>query len=210
MIRSNLPPSASAAGSAIDRNVRKERQMLRRMQQQLNEMQQQKSTLDQEKAALEETLKNAGKETESHKKSAASAAAKASRLEKDIEAASREKAELSAQLKEAQKQNQELALQRKQLEQDLKVKSASLAKEGEQRNLCETNNGELYRIGRELVDWYTSKGPLSAILEAEPFTGVKSVEMENLLENYREKLETQRLEPSISRESREIHGHLLP
>jgi septal ring factor EnvC (AmiA/AmiB activator) len=69
-------------------------------------------------------------------------AAKASRLEKDIEAASREEAELSAQLKEAQKQNQELDLQRKQLEQDLKVKSASLAKEEEQRNLCETNNGE--------------------------------------------------------------------
>ena len=66
-------PSASAAGSATDRNGKKERQMLRRMQQQLNEMQQQKSTLDQEKAALEETLKNAGKETESHKKSAASA-----------------------------------------------------------------------------------------------------------------------------------------
>ncbi|ODT79184.1 MAG: DNA repair protein [Nitrosomonadales bacterium SCN 54-20] len=203
-------PSASAAGGATDRNVKKERQMLRRMQQQLNEVQQQKSALDEEKTALEETLKNAGKETESHKKSAASAAARASRLEKDIEAAGREKAELSAQLKEAQKQNQELDLQRKQLEQDLKVKSASLAKEGEQRNLCETNNGELYRIGRELVDWYASKGPLNAILEAEPFTGMKSVEMENLLENYREKLETRHLEPSISRESREIHGHLLP
>jgi len=50
---------------------------------------------------------------------------------------------------------------------------------------------------------------LNAILEAEPFTGMKSVEMENLLENYREKLEIQRLESSISRESREIHGHLL-
>jgi septal ring factor EnvC (AmiA/AmiB activator) len=137
-------------------------------------------------------------------------AAKASRLEKDIEAASREEAELSAQLKEAQKRNQELDLRRKQLEQDLKVKSASLAKEGEQRNLCETNNGELYRIGRELVDWYASKGPLNAILEAEPFTGMKSVEMENLLESYREKLETRHLEPSISGEIREIHGHLLP
>ncbi|ABB75855.1 hypothetical protein SAMN05216403_10544 [Nitrosospira multiformis ATCC 25196] len=200
-------PSAGTAGTAADRNAKKERQMLRRMQQQLNEMQQQKSALDQEKTALEETLKNAGRETESHKKSAASAAAKASRLQKDIEAASREKAELSAQLKEAQKQNQELDLQRKQLEQDLKITAAALAKEGEHRNLCETNNGELYRIGRELVDWYTSKGPLNAILEAEPFTGMKSVEMENLLEGYREKLETRHLEPSTSRE---IHGHLLP
>src|SRR5687768_17693957 len=51
-------PSASVADSATDRNVKKERQMLRRMQQQLNEMQQQKSALDQEKTALEETLRS--------------------------------------------------------------------------------------------------------------------------------------------------------
>lgn len=199
--------SDNVAASANDKNVKKERQAVRRMQQQLNEMQQQKSVLDQEKAALEETLKKAGDETESHKKSAASAAARASRLEKDIDAANREKAELNAQLAEAQKQNQELDGQRKQLEQDLKNKVAALAKEGEQRNLCETNNVELYHIGRELVDWYAKKGPLNAILEAEPFTGMKSVEMENLLENYREKLEAQHLEPAVKRD---VHGRLSP
>src|SRR5687768_8071931 len=121
--------SDNVAASANDNNVKKERQAVRRMQQQLNEMQQQKSVLDQEKAALEETLKKAGDETESHKKSAASATARASRLEKDIDAANREKAELNAQLAEAQKQNQELDGQRKQLEQDLKNKVAALAKE---------------------------------------------------------------------------------
>ncbi|WP_175463251.1 hypothetical protein [Nitrosospira multiformis] len=51
---------------------------------------------------------------------------------------------------------------------------------------------------------------MNAILEAEPFTGMKSVEVENLLESYRETLETRHLEPSISREIREVHGHLLP
>ena len=199
--------SDNVAASANDKNVKKERQAVRRMQQQLNEMQQQKSLLDQEKTTLEETLKNVSNETESHKRAAASAAARASRLEKDSEAAYREKAELSVQLQEAQKQNQELDGQRKQLEQDLKNKAVALAKEGEQRNLCETNNGELYRIGRELVNWYADKGPLNAILEAEPFTGMKSVEMENLLENYREKLEAQHLEPGIKQD---VHSRLSP
>lgn len=191
-----LPFNTQAAPA--DKAARKERQALRRMQQQLNEAQQQNSALDQEKAALEETLKKAGDEAESHKRSAASSSARASRLEKDIETVRREKAELQGQLEELRKQNQELSGQLKQLEQDMENTSTVLAREKEQKNLCETNNDELYRIGRELVDWYSHKGAWNAILEAEPFTRMKSVEMENILENYREKLEGQHLERSIN------------
>ncbi len=190
-------PSTSAASAASNKDQKKERQALRRMQQQLNEIQQQKSALDQEKTVLEETLKKTHNETESHKRSAAGAAAKASRFEKDIEAVKNEKTELRKQLDESGKRNEELSGQSKQLEQDLKNRGIALEKQNEQRKLCEANNGELYRIGRELADWYTSKGAMNAILEAEPFTRMKRVEMENLLENYRDKLEGQRLERSI-------------
>ena len=175
------------------RDAKKERQALRRMQQQLSEVQQQKSAVDQEKVVLEEALKKTHGETESLKRAAASAGARISRLEKDVELANNEKVDLRAQLDQAGKRNEELSGQSKQLEQDLRNSTAALAKQNEQRQLCETNNGELYRIGRELVDWYSSKGALNAILEAEPFTRIKGVEMENLLENYRDKLEGQRL-----------------
>jgi chromosome segregation ATPase len=187
-----------AADAVSNKDQKKERQALRRMQQQLNEIQQQKSVLAQEKTVLEETLKKTHDETESHKRSAAGAVAKASRLEKDIEAENKEKAELHTWLDEANKRNEELSGQRKQLEQDLKNTTVALAKQDEQRKLCETNNDELYRIGRELADWYTSKGAVNAILEAEPFTRIKRVEMENLLENYRDKLESQHLQRAIN------------
>ena len=191
-------PGIMAADAVSNKDQKKERQALRRMQQQLNEIQQQKSALAQEKTVLEETLKKTHDETESHKRSASGAAAKASRLEKDIEAANKEKAELHTRLDEANKRNEELSGQRKQLEQDLKNTTVSLAKQDEQRKLCETNNDKLYRIGRELADWYTSKGAVNAILEAEPFTRIKRVEMENLLEDYRDKLESQHLEHKIN------------
>lgn len=181
-----------------DKAAKKERQALRRMQQQLNEAQQQNSALDQEKAALEETLKKAGDESESHKRSAATASARASRLEKNIEAIRREKAELQGQVEELRKQNQELSGQHKRLEQQMKNTSTILSREKERKSLCEANNDELYRIGRELVEWYSHKGAWNAILEAEPFTRMKSVEMENMLENYREKLEGPYLEHSIN------------
>ncbi len=189
---------AMAASAAGNKEQKKERQVLRRMQQQLTEIQQQKSALDHEKAALEITLRKTHDETESHKKSAASVAAKVSRLEKDIETANNEKTGLHTRLDEAAKRNEELSGQRKQLEQDLKNTTVAVAKQNEQRKLCEANNSDLYRIGRELVDWYGSKGAMNAILEAEPFTRMKRVEMENLLETYRDKLEGQRLEHSIN------------
>ncbi len=182
------------AASKDTKDAKRERQALHRMQQQLSEMQQQKSAVEQEKAALEEALKKNHGEAESHKRAAASAAIKVSRLEKDVELANSEKSGLRTQLEEAGKRNEELSSQRKQLENDLKNTATALAKQNEQRKLCETSNGELYRIGQELVDWYSEKGPLNAILEAEPFTRLKSVEMENLLESYRDKLEGQRLE----------------
>jgi DNA repair exonuclease SbcCD ATPase subunit len=195
--------SAPAIATATaTKDQKRERQALRRMQQQLTEIQQQKSALDQEKTVLEDALKKTQQETQNeidiHKRSTASAAAKAHQLEKVIEAANNEKAELRARLDEAAKQNQAVSAQRDQLEQDLKTTASVLAKENEQRKLCETNNAALYGIGRELVDWYGRKGAFHAILEAEPFTRMKSVEMENLLENYREKLEGQRLERSIN------------
>lgn len=182
------------ATSKDAKDAKKERQALRRMQQQMSEIQQQKSAVEQEKMALEEALKKNHSEAESHKRAAASAAIKASRLEKDIELANSEKAGLRVQLEQAGKRNEELSSQRNQLESDLKNTAAALAKQNEQRKHCETNNAELYRIGRDLVGWYSAKGPLNAVLEAEPFTRLKSVEMENLLENYRDKLESQHLE----------------
>lgn len=185
--------SDAMAASNKDKDAR-ERQAVRRVQQQLNATQQQKLVLEQEKKALEEELKKNHDETESQKRSAVRAAARVSQYEKDIEAGNKEKAGLLAQLGEAGKQNEELSGQRKQLEQDLKHTMAAFAKQTEQRKLCETKNNELHRIGLELVGWYNRKGALNAILEAEPFTRMKSVEMENLLEDYRDKLEGQRLQ----------------
>jgi chromosome segregation ATPase len=187
-------PGAMTANAAANKDQKKERQALRRMQQQLTEIQQQKSSVDQEKLALEETLKKTSSETEAHKRSAARAAARISRLEMNMEAAGKEKTELHAKLDEASKQNQELLARHKQLEQNLKDKEAALERQNELRKQCEENNDKLYRIGRELVDWYSSKGSWSAVLEAEPFTRIKSVEMENLMEKYRDDLEAKHLQ----------------
>lgn len=55
------------------------------------------------------------------------------------------------------------------------------------------HNLRLFEIGNELLDRYEHKGVWSA-LKAEPFTGLKRVELENIVQDYRFALEDQRVD----------------
>jgi chromosome segregation ATPase len=58
---------------------------------------------------------------------------------------------------------------------------------------CESNNARLAILGTELVEKYEKKGLVTSILQNEPFTQVKKVEMENLAAEYREQIEKEKL-----------------
>ena len=60
---------------------------------------------------------------------------------------------------------------------------------------CRTHNGQLVTITNELLDKYQNKGVFGSALEKEPFTGLKKVEMEHLIQEYRDKIETHEIEP---------------
>ena len=53
----------------------------------------------------------------------------------------------------------------------------------------ERKNLEMYQANVELMDLYRNKGPIKALLQAEPVTGLKSVAIENTLQEYRLKLD---------------------
>lgn len=53
----------------------------------------------------------------------------------------------------------------------------------------ERKNLEMYQANVELMALYRDKGPLKALLQAEPVTGLKSVAIENTLQEYRLKLD---------------------
>jgi chromosome segregation ATPase len=70
-------------------------------------------------------------------------------------------------------------------------------KELKQRNLkydqCAENNARLYVIGEELIKKYKSKGVMTAVLEKEPFIQIKKVELEELVQNYKDRIEDQKI-----------------
>ncbi len=51
---------------------------------------------------------------------------------------------------------------------------------------CERNNEALYKADLELIDLYESKGVFASLMQREPVTKLKRVQIENLMDQYRQ------------------------
>ncbi len=60
---------------------------------------------------------------------------------------------------------------------------------------CDDENAALYKLGREVLDLYDHKG-LFSVLATEPVSGLKRVELENLVQEYKDKMLDNKLTPS--------------
>jgi chromosome segregation ATPase len=82
------------------------------------------------------------------------------------------------ELKHAAAENQALTAEVKRLGQGL--------------DRCSSNNASLVGIADELIGKYKGKGVLGAIMEKEPLTQIRKVELDRLAQEYRDKIDQQR------------------
>lgn len=193
----------------------RERAALRRVQQQLSKLQQDNAALQREKADLEQKLKAA--ETELAK--AKGQVARLGPTTKALAAADQENEDLQARLEQtratlsqtAQKcqadiaglQNQlaesQSALERAQQDsaQAAAQLQASLQGQTGRAEACEAKNLQLFSVTEDLIRRYKeNRGAWERFLLSEPFTQLKSVQVENLLEDMHEKAQEARVETS--------------
>lgn len=193
--------------AASDKKQNREREALRRAQMQLQQVQGQVSALEQEKAAL-------GKERDQVRKEVQAVRGKLRKSERDL---AEEKTRGEQLAKELEGTKQDLSATKTRLA-DTEGKLADTAKalfqtqqtlartEVDKRALeilkvrqekdiaaCEGKNLRLYQTGRELMTRFEQKACGEIMAQKEPFTGLKRVEVENLLEEYRDKLDEQKL-----------------
>lgn len=204
--------------STEDRRASREREMLRRLQEQTRKAEQEKAAL----AAEVDELKKKLKGTEA---GAARATRKSRDTEKALAQAEQanaallvEKVNLSERVDQMQKSLQEVRGDLANAEGKLAESAAELdrtAREGQaqkaeferaqsvigQRNrevaACEDKNLKLYEYNVDLLGRYQNKGLADVFKQREPLTGLKGVEMENLLEEYRDKLDAQKVERPV-------------
>lgn len=62
-------------------------------------------------------------------------------------------------------------------------------RQAEEFNTCMKKNVALYDSHRDILRQYEKKGVFASLLQREPLTGIKQVEIENLIEDYRERID---------------------
>jgi len=72
------------------------------------------------------------------------------------------------------------------------VAEASASERGLQLEQCTIKNAKLYELNGELLQRYANKGVRDAMAKREPFTGLKKVQMENLVQDIQGQLDEQR------------------
>ncbi|HZF30378.1 MAG TPA: hypothetical protein VE907_14770 [Gammaproteobacteria bacterium] len=74
---------------------------------------------------------------------------------------------------------------------------ATLATHDSTLKTCAANNQKLFDTGVEVLDRYEQKGCFSSLREGEPFTQNKRVQLQNLVDEYRWRLEDQLLPAAV-------------
>ncbi len=178
-----------------------DREALRRVQLQIRQMENDKAVLEQDKASLSMELEDLKKKSNALTSSAASANRSKAALEKDAQKLHEAQAKLSEELERLKKEleNSQSAERetRTNLQQETSLKQrleANLGARGKLLDKCEANNRALYQYHVELINLAQNRGSLDVLLESEPVLGFKRVQIENLLEQYRDKLDTQKVQ----------------
>ncbi|MHB1176409.1 MAG: hypothetical protein ACYCZJ_14930 [Sulfuriferula sp.] len=200
-------------GNSAMADDKHERALLRRVQLQMQQVEQEKAALQQQLTGFEQeksTLSNEkgalAKKLQSAESRATTESRKSRSLEQELEAARKDKQALQEQKSEVEKrlaamtaQQAESARQLTMLQGENKQVESNLSMRERQVTGCEDKNLKLYQYGRDLIKQCRDHSATDVILRLEPVTGIGHVEIENMLEEYRDKLDAQKL---ISSENR--------
>ncbi len=196
---------AAPAYGARDQD-RAVREAMRRAQLEVRQVQQENVQLEADKAKLSQELEAAKKTASKEKAIAAHERRKRRTAEKNLQGTRDELAKLQEKSQALQKDLAELNAKQAdttrklaQVEAEKKRADATIVAREQTITACEDKNAKLYAYGRELMVKYEKKSCEDALKQAEPFTGLKKVEIENLLEAYRDKLDDERVLPSINK-----------
>lgn len=192
-----LAAAALSGGAAYAETVRQggneQAALVARMQQMVNDVTAERDALAAQNARLTEELAAAKKAHEmQHVQMEKKLGGSETALEryKENDAALRDRlAQDRARMQELVDKFRETAQNLRQVEMERVELRTDLAARQEEIRQCTRKNLELYQANLDLLDRYESKGVWDAMMQREPVTGLKRVEVENRIEEYRRRLD---------------------
>jgi len=157
--------------------------------------------LEQQKQAAEEQVQQLQKEKEGLASESKGLKAKADSLEAKMASLESKNTQLIDRINKAEKENSALDEKQRQTlqtvrdrEKELKQAAADWQRLNKKHDQCVANNARLCALGDELIKKYQNKGVMGALLEKEPITQIKKVELEKIAQEYRDKIDQQKIE----------------
>lgn len=188
-----LTPMAGHAETVRQGSGNEQTALVARLQQMVNDITAERDALSAQNANLAEKL---AKEKEAHEKQLEQLKRKLTGSEGALDRYKENDAALRARITEDRARMQELidkfretAQSLRQVEMERGELKATVSAQREGIRQCTRKNLELYQANLDLLDRYQAKGVWDAMLQREAVTGLRRVEIENLVEDYRRRLD---------------------
>jgi chromosome segregation ATPase len=164
-----------------------------RLQMMLQQLNTEKTNLSADNAKLKAELDKTKKELESALKERDAGTQKLGRSSQDLvnsqartDALQRGFDTLKSRFDQLVEQFRATVSAMKELEQEKDRLTASVSDYDVRVKACERNNEVLYKTDLELIDLYEHKGVFTSLMQHEPVTRLKRVQIENLMDQYRQ------------------------
>jgi chromosome segregation ATPase len=176
-----------------------------RMQQQLQQLGSERTALQAENAELkaqvsklEKDAKTFTTEKEALVRRAGTAESKVSRAESGQQSVSSRLESTESRLSEVVGKYKEVAEQLRKIEAERNELVQQVAGNSQSLKVCAQRNVQLADVANEALDRYEKKGCFGALAQAEPFTGLKRIEVENAVEGYRQQIDSLKLPAEVA------------
>jgi chromosome segregation ATPase len=174
--------------------------------QQLQQLASERTALQAEQARMKKELEELRKERDSLKagqaavnqRARAETDAAVARSTRDREAAEKELSQVKQRAQELVDKFRETAQTLREVETDRATAKQALARQAQELDACVASNTALYRLNDEVLTRFDKQGLWSRVGQAEPFTRLKRVELENLIDSYKTRADEQKFAPGQS------------
>lgn len=160
-----------------------------RMQQSMSAISSERDALVAEKAKLEKDLAALEKKLAASEKKLTVAETSLARYRETDTALRDRLTEDRTRMQELVDKFRETATNLRQVEQERAELVRTSERQHEEIRACTQKNLELYQTNLDLLDRYEAKGVWASLAQREPLTGLKRVEVENMIEEYRYRLD---------------------
>lgn len=185
-----ISANAGAAADVVRREGGNEAAaQIARIQQSMNAISAERDALAAEKGKLEKDLAALEKKLETANRKLSVAETSLERYRETDTALRDRLTEDRARMQELVDKFRETATNLRQVEQERADLTRTSERQHEEIRACTQKNLELYQSNLDLLDRYESKGVWASLAQREPLTGLKRVEIENMIEEYRYRLD---------------------